>query len=350
MTQVNFQKPSPDGMKTSPGPNRVDRLASIIDARLDEHDLRLLCFQLGIDYYYLHGEGKKEKTRNMIAVLVQQRRIPELISNLLIQHPEIPWKKLLNISRYPIWMRRLPVRLNKSLPVISLLIIAAALFAIIPLSSANWNEVLGITGEIFTGTWADSNCTHSQGYWKEHPEDWPVDGLIIGEVNYLKEEALMVLDTPPQGDATYILAHQLMATKLNMLNGADPSFVEQTVLDADEWLVANPLGNKPNNPQRIVGIALAEVLEMYNTGEIGPGMCSEDGGGNISSIASYFELPSTGNDPADLDFSATPIGLLPELPGTPATGDTPVQSQNTPNSSEFGSPSTPQVSGSDPTC
>ena len=152
-----------------------------------------------------------------------------------------------------------------------LLSIIFGLFAVIPLSSANWNEVLGITGEIFTGTWGDLNCTHSQGYWKQHPEDWPVDGLIIGEVNYLKEEALMVLDTPPRGDATYILAHQLMAANLNMLNGADPSFVEQTILDADEWLVANPLGSKPKNPERNIGIALAEVLEMYNTGEIGPG-------------------------------------------------------------------------------
>ena len=101
MTQVNFHKPGPDGMKTRPGPNRVDRLASILAARLAEHELRLLCFQLGIDYYYLSGEGKHEKTRAMIALLVQQQRIPELIRTVLLQHPEIPWKKLLNISRYP---------------------------------------------------------------------------------------------------------------------------------------------------------------------------------------------------------------------------------------------------------
>ena len=343
MTQVNFQKPGPDGMKTRPGPNRVDRLASILVARLDEHELRLLCFQLGIDYYYLPGEEIHEKTRAMIAVLVQQRRIPELISTVLIQHPEIPWKKLLNLSRYPKWISRFSGSFNKLLPALILLSIIMALFAVIPLSSANWNEVLGITGEIFTGTWDDSDCTHSQGYWKEHPDAWPVDGITMGDISYSKEDALSVLDTPPQGDATYILVHQLMAAKLNLLNGAEPSFIEQTILDADGWLTANPLGSKPKNPERNVGIALAEVLEMYNTGEIGPGECGEEGGGNISSIASIFNLPPTGNDPAELDFSATPIGMLPELPGTPPTGDTPEQPQTTPYSSESEPPDTPEA-------
>ena len=84
MTHSAFQESSPDGSKTKPGPNRVDRLASILSARLAEHELRLLCFQLGIDYYYLSGEGKHEKTRAMIALLVQQQRIPELIRTLLL--------------------------------------------------------------------------------------------------------------------------------------------------------------------------------------------------------------------------------------------------------------------------
>ena len=347
MTSSSVDSTSSDKVKANPGRYRLVKLQHILAEKLDEHELRLLCFQLGIDVFYLPGEGKDEKTKAMLDLLHRQTRIPELVRTLFRLHPEIPWKKLLNISRYPVWIRRLPVHLNKSLPVISLLVFVAALFAIIPISSANWNEVLGITGEMFTGYWVDSNCTYSQGYWKQHPEVWPVDGLIIGEVNYLKEDALLVLDTPPQGDATFILAHQLIAAKLNILNGAEPGFIEQTILDADGWLAANPLGTNPENPEREVGIALAEVLEMYNTGEIGPGMCSEGGGGNISSIAIFFELPATGDDPSDLDFSATPIGMLPELPGIPGTGDTPEQVQNTPYSSGSGPPSTPEATQPD---
>ena len=192
------------------------------------------------------------------------------------------------------------------------------------------DQVASGVSKFIAGTWDDSNCTHSIGYWKEHPESWPVDGITIGGITYPKEEALLLFDTPSKGDATYILAYQLIAAKLNILNGAEPGFLDQTIQDADEWLVVNPVGSKPKNPTRKVGLALAEVLEMYNTGEIGPGMCMDEEWSNISSAASFWSTnlqdPPV-NDLDDLDFSATPIGMLPELPGTPITIHTPEQTE-----------------------
>ena len=125
-----------------------------------------------------------------------------------------------------------------------------------------------------TASQEGDSCTLTQGFWKTHPEAWPVDTLTIGGVIYTKEEALAILSTPPKrGDATYILAHQLIAAMLNVLAGADDSAVAATIADADIWLAAHPLGSDPEGADREVGIALAEVLDQYNNGLIGPGHC-----------------------------------------------------------------------------
>ena len=34
---------------------------------------------------------------------------------------------------------------------------------------------------------------HSKGYWKNHPEEWPVEWIEIGDENYTKEEAIDIL-------------------------------------------------------------------------------------------------------------------------------------------------------------
>lgn len=344
MTQIGFQTTSSDRAKTKPGRNRLIKLQRIISERLDEYNLRMLCIQLGIDFYYLPGEEKSEKTKALIALLVRHGRIPELIRILLLLHPDIPWKKLLNISRYPSWMRNIPRRLIKSLPVISLMFIFSALLVFIPLSSANWQDVLGVSGEIFTGTWDDLNCTHSFGYWREHPDEWPVNDLILVEVDYTKEEILSILYTPPRGDATYILAFQLIAAKLNILNGADQTILGDAILDAESWLVTHPLGSKPKNLERKIGIASAEVLEMFNKGEIGPGMCLEDLRRNISSMAmfdTFYRLAPSGSEQPDFDFPATPVGLLPEIPGTPPDNHEPEEEDTPPPTSGSEAPSTP---------
>jgi hypothetical protein len=85
--------------------------------------------------------------------------------------------------------------------------------------------------------------------------------------------AIEILRTRPRGDATYILAHQLIAAKLNILSGADNSAVADIIANADEWLIANPLGSKPDGPVRQEGIAMAGILDQYNNGIIGPGHC-----------------------------------------------------------------------------
>jgi hypothetical protein len=86
---------------------------------------------------------------------------------------------------------------------------------------------------------------------------------------------MAILDNPAQGNGLIILVHQLIAAKLNIANGADPSAVQQAVTDADNMiggLVVPPIGNGYLPPSQTG--ALTEILAEYNEGTIGPGHCN----------------------------------------------------------------------------
>ena len=121
-----------------------------------------------------------------------------------------------------------------------------------------------------------SSCTYSQGYWRNHPDAWPVTSLTLGTVTYQAAELMAILDDPARGNGLVILVHQLIAAKLNIANGADPSAVQQAVTDADNMtgaLVVPPIGNDYLPPAQTGD--LTETLTEYNEGTIGPGHCND---------------------------------------------------------------------------
>jgi len=118
------------------------------------------------------------------------------------------------------------------------------------------------------------NCTYTQGYWKNHPEAWPVASLTLGTVNYTAAELLAIFNQPAGGNKLVILAHQLIAAKLNIANGANPASVATTIANADALIgnkVVPPIGadSLPTNP----AVGYANTLDDFNNGLIGPGHC-----------------------------------------------------------------------------
>ena len=89
----------------------------------------------------------------------------------------------------------------------------------------------------------DDFCPRSPGFWKNHPEDWPVDYLVLGGVEYGAAELLELLEYNGP-DAASKLARQLVATKLNLAVGSDP-FIVPVVEEADLFLVDFPPGSNP---------------------------------------------------------------------------------------------------------
>lgn len=128
------------------------------------------------------------------------------------------------------------------------------------------------------------NCTFTQGYWKTHGpiptgnnvNEWPVTSLTLGTVSYTDLELQSIFDTPAAGNGLISLAHQLIAAKLNIANGADDSAVAGAIAAADALiggLVVPPVGtgSLPNSATS----ALNATLTSFNQGDIGPGHCAE---------------------------------------------------------------------------
>jgi hypothetical protein len=63
----------------------------------------------------------------------------------------------------------------------------------------------------------DCPGTGTPGYWKNHPDAWPVEEITIGGITYSKYDAIALIDTPESGDKTYTLFRALVAAKLNVL-------------------------------------------------------------------------------------------------------------------------------------
>ena len=121
-----------------------------------------------------------------------------------------------------------------------------------------------------------ANCTLTQGFWKNHEEVWPVTSLTLGTVTYNQAQLLSILRTPVAGNGLISLAHQLIAAKLNVANGAAGSSIAGAISSADALiggLVVPPVGTgtlKTNVTSSLVG-----QLDGYNNGVTGPGHCDD---------------------------------------------------------------------------
>jgi len=117
-------------------------------------------------------------------------------------------------------------------------------------------------------------CPLTQGYWKNHPDAWPVTSLTLGSETYTEAELLAILHTPVRGDASLILAHQLIAAKLNIANGSDPTPVSATIADADSLLSGFagqlPYHVRPSSPTGQAIVSDAATLDSYNNGQLTP--------------------------------------------------------------------------------
>ncbi len=115
-----------------------------------------------------------------------------------------------------------------------------------------------------------AECT--QGFWKNHPDLWPPLALpmLLGTVSYTKTELLSIFNLPAGGNGLVSLAHQLIAAKLNLANGSDPTPIASTIAAADALigsLVVPPVGSGYLAPSSTD--ALTQMLDDYNNGRLG---------------------------------------------------------------------------------
>jgi len=109
--------------------------------------------------------------------------------------------------------------------------------------------------------------TGTPGYWKNHPEAWPVAGITIGGVPYTKAQIITSLGNVGKDKTTTIFASYVSAW-LNVRIGNDAGCVSSAMASADAWLAAHPVGS--NVPASSSYWQQAEpwhqAMDAYNNG------------------------------------------------------------------------------------
>lgn len=124
--------------------------------------------------------------------------------------------------------------------------------------------------------------TGTPGYWKNHPDAWPVTVIPIGDSELTQEQALYYMNRPVKKDKSITLFRAYVAAYLNWVSGCcipeDPDLPPpdygcgfDCLCQAEAWLdmVQGPgAGVRANWNvwQHSHGEAIYECLDAYNNG------------------------------------------------------------------------------------
>ena len=128
-------------------------------------------------------------------------------------------------------------------------------------------QISGCTVQPPTG---GPTCPKTHGYWRNHPDAWPLSTLMLGTQTYSKDELLILLSTTSQTDASITLARQLIAAKLNIANGSEQSPVESAIVASDavlgQYSGRLPYKVKASSANGQIMTANTVILNSYNQG------------------------------------------------------------------------------------
>lgn len=110
---------------------------------------------------------------------------------------------------------------------------------------------------------------YTQGFWKNHTSIWGEepevgDCITTGDDFFNSGKTwLQVLETPTEGNAYYILAHQYIAAKLNLLMTTAPGEILAAIGQAAD-ILGDATGDMLAEGDRAEAIMCAEVLDAWN--------------------------------------------------------------------------------------
>lgn len=130
-------------------------------------------------------------------------------------------------------------------------------------------------------------CSYTQGFWKNHgpnprgnnSNEFPVTSLTLGANSYTDVQLESILRTEVGGNGLISLAHQLIAAKLNVANGASATTIQTAITQADALISTlgaskiPPIGTASLDPSAVS--SLVNTLTQYNEGKLagGPSHC-----------------------------------------------------------------------------
>ena len=130
------------------------------------------------------------------------------------------------------------------------------------------------------------SCTNPARYWRENLEAWPVDEIELAGITTSQVDGHIMID--PGDDADDYGDHyrwgkwlpkrvfrQYLAAWLNVLAGAGSAAIDDTLEDAEAFLLEYPLGSRVRWYDRWKGHKILRKLRRFNRGYIGPGACDD---------------------------------------------------------------------------
>jgi hypothetical protein len=155
----------------------------------------------------------------------------------------------------------------------------------------------------------ETNCTYPVVYWQDHPDEWPAE-IVIGGV-LLNKDAARSVYAAADPDVQTGLIRQVYTAFLNIIHGADMRVMENVLKDAVLWLEANPPGVQLSEFNRRQGLDIVQLVENYNNGYLGPGVCP---GAPVTATPSPVIPTLTPSETAVLPTAAFPTQPLLSTP------------------------------------
>ena|SRR5688572_7987162 len=111
--------------------------------------------------------------------------------------------------------------------------------------------------------------TGTPGYWKNHPEAWPVTSITVGGQTYTRDQAIAYLQKVGK-DKSLTMFSSLVPAMLNVMIGNDDSCVAATIVAANSWLESNPPGSNVagSSAAWAEGEPHHRQLDEYNNGRL----------------------------------------------------------------------------------
>jgi hypothetical protein len=144
------------------------------------------------------------------------------------------------------------------------------------------------------------NCTYTIHYWRVYTDAWGINSFDFDSRSYSKEQAIAILDLEDPSLITTRLLQQYFIALLNTTNGADPSGIDRTLEQVNEWLIQHPPEAGLTQVESLEGETFTGALMDYNDGVTGPGRCLDEP-----------LTPTPGATP-------TPFNYTPPTPPTPS--------------------------------
>jgi len=145
---------------------------------------------------------------------------------------------------------------------------------VVVISGVGYSEVTVVVGDTGTRTnfgyfttAATNPGTGTPGYWKNHPDAWPVSSITIGPNTYTEDQAIGYLSSTGK-DKSITMFQSYVAAFLSIQIGNDGSCVTKEMSDAISWLTTYPVGSKiaGGSAAWAAGQQTQSTLDAYDNG------------------------------------------------------------------------------------